>query len=265
VAEQYQPHAVGKQAHLPELIADGLRKAIVNGELEDGSLLPNQDELSERFGVSKPTLREAVRILHAEHLLSTRRGKLGGAIVHRPTVKGAAYTLGLLLQGQGTPQSDVLDALSMIEPRCVALCAQRKDRAKTVVPVLRKAVDELVDELAAHEEGSAASFLRAERLFHNELVGRCGSPTLAAVVGTLEELWGAQQWAEIDIADQQGVRRNIALRKHVLESHEEILKAVEAGDAELAAQHAEQHLKRLPYLKTLITADQPVQVTRLFR
>jgi GntR family transcriptional regulator, transcriptional repressor for pyruvate dehydrogenase complex len=261
MAEQYQPHAVRKQAQLPELIADGLRKAIVNGELEDGSLLPNQDELSEKFGVSKPTLREAIRILHAEHLLSTRRGKLGGAIVHGPTVKGAAYTLGLLLQGQGTPQSDVLDALSMIEPRCVALCAQRKDRAKTVVPVLRKAVDEL----AAHEEGSAASFLRAERLFHNELVSRCGSPTLAAVVGTLEELWGAQQWVEIDLAEQQGVRRNAALRKHTVESHEEILEAVEAGDPELAAQRAEQHLKRMPYLKsTIITSDQPVQVTRLF-
>jgi GntR family transcriptional repressor for pyruvate dehydrogenase complex len=261
VAEQYQPHPVGKQAQLPELIADGLRKAIVNGELEDGSLLPNQDELSERFGVSKPTLREAVRILHAEHLLSTRRGKLGGAVVHRPTVKGAAYTLGLLLQGQGTQQSDVLDALSMIEPRCAALCAQRKDRAKTVVPVLRKACDEL----AAHEEGSGASFLLAERIFHDELVGRCGSPTLAAVVGTLEQLWAAQQWVEIDIAEQRGAGRNVALRKHVLEAHAEILKAVEAGDAELAAKHAEQHLKRLPYLKTIITADQPVQVTRLFR
>ena len=261
MAEQYHPRAVRKKAQLPELIADGLRKAIVDGELGDGSLLPNQDELSERFGVSKPTLREAIRILHAEHLLSTRRGKLGGAIVHRPTVKGAAYTLGLLLQGQGTPQSDVLDALSMIEPRCVALCAQRKDRAKTVVPALRKAVDDL----AAHEEGEAASFLQAERLFHNELVARCGSPTLAAVVGTLEELWGGQQWAEIDLAEELGLRRNVALRRHTLESHEEILEAVEAGDPELAAQRAEQHLKQMPYYKSLVVSDQPVQVTRLFK
>lgn len=261
MAEQYHPRAVRKKAQLPELIADGLRKAIISGELEDGSLLPNQDELSERFGVSKPTLREAIRILDAEHLVSTRRGKLGGAIVHRPTVKGAAYTLGLLLQGQGAPQSDVLDALSMIEPRCVALCARRKDRARTVVPLLRKAVDEL----AAQEEGSPASFLLAERLFHNELVAGCGSPTLAAVVGALEELWGCQQWVEIDLAEELGLRRNVGLRKHVLESHEEILAAVEVGDPDLAALKAEEHLKQMPHFKSLVISDQPVQVTRLFK
>jgi GntR family transcriptional repressor for pyruvate dehydrogenase complex len=257
--QQYRPHEVKQRGALPELIADALRTAIVNGDLADGTLLPNQDDLSEQFGVSKPTLREAVSMLQAERLVYTRRGKLGGAIVQRPTVAGAAYTLGLLLQGQGTRKSDLASALYLIEPLCAALCAQRKDRARNVVPVLRRAVDDL----AAHESGAAETFLAAERMFHDEVVSRCGSPTMAAVVGVLEELWAGQQWAEVEEAQKGGTRRNMVLRRHALESHESILAAIVDGDPDAAAREAAQHLKKMPTLKTKVDPDQRVDVTSM--
>ena len=64
-----------------ELIAAQLRRQIVRGVLKPGQTLPPETQLMEHFGVSRPTLREAFRILEAETLISVRRGSRGGAKV----------------------------------------------------------------------------------------------------------------------------------------------------------------------------------------
>src|SRR6476619_494453 len=79
-----------------ELVAADIRGRILSGELDEG--LPTEMVLLEQFSVSRPTLREALRILETEGLVRTRRGKQGGAVVSRPTVDTAAYHLGLVLQ-----------------------------------------------------------------------------------------------------------------------------------------------------------------------
>jgi Bacterial regulatory proteins, gntR family len=84
--------------------------------LADGSVLPKEDELLVEFPISKPSLREAMRILEAEGLLSVRRGKLGGAVVHRPSAANVAYTMGLVLGAHEVSLSDVATALLQVEP-----------------------------------------------------------------------------------------------------------------------------------------------------
>ena len=68
----------------PEQIADELRALIVAGELEEGESLGREPDLVERFGVSRPSLREALRILEAEGLITVVRGVLGGVVAHQP-------------------------------------------------------------------------------------------------------------------------------------------------------------------------------------
>ena len=74
-------HQIGTVVRAPktgELIATHLRRQIVRGELRPGETLPAESQLMEQFGVSRPTLREAFRILESEPLISVRRGSRGG-------------------------------------------------------------------------------------------------------------------------------------------------------------------------------------------
>ena len=221
---------------LAEQVADQLRQRILRGELADGNVLPKEDELLLEFPVSKPSLREAMRILEAEGLLRVRRGKLGGAVVRRPTAANVAYTIGLVLGSQEVGLSDVGKALLQVEPSCAALCAERRDRKKAVVPTLRRLHAESVD---AVEDLFAAT--SASRRFHEALVQLCGNQTMIMLAGALEMLWSAHEtsWSS-RVADDSIVP--IAERRTVLEDHRRIIDAIEAGDPRLAHDLAAAHL-----------------------
>src|SRR6266705_1959172 len=106
-----------------ELIATHLRRQIVRGELRPGETLPAESQLMEQFSVSRPTLREAFRILEAETLISVRRGSRGGARVVAPDTSVAARYVGLLLQIKGATINDVYEARMISEPPCARLLA----------------------------------------------------------------------------------------------------------------------------------------------
>jgi GntR family transcriptional regulator, transcriptional repressor for pyruvate dehydrogenase complex len=118
----------------PEQIADELRSLIVSGELTEGDSLGREPDLVERFGVSRPSLREALRILEAEGLITVVRGVLGGVIVHEPNESMTARTAALLLQARNVTVGDVHQARSVIEPAAVRILA---------ASARRKSVDEL--------------------------------------------------------------------------------------------------------------------------
>jgi DNA-binding FadR family transcriptional regulator len=97
------PVAVPRAA---ELIVEDLRGRIASGELPDGARLPGNAVLMERYGVSNPTLREALRMLASESLLElpTRNS---GARVLRPSAAVAARHVSMLLAGRGSTLADV--------------------------------------------------------------------------------------------------------------------------------------------------------------
>ena len=106
-----------------ELIASYIRGQVVRGDLKTGDSLPPETVLMEMFGVSRPTLREAFRILEAESLISVRRGARGGARVVSPDIAVAARYVGLLLQMSGTTIADVYEARMATEPAAAGLLA----------------------------------------------------------------------------------------------------------------------------------------------
>src|SRR5690606_34627699 len=72
---------------MAETVAAQLRKMIVRGELKEGDRLMSEAELMAQFGISRPTLREAIRILESESLLTITRGSREGARVNKPDHK----------------------------------------------------------------------------------------------------------------------------------------------------------------------------------
>jgi DNA-binding FadR family transcriptional regulator len=219
-------------------VADAIRAQIVAGTLPDGSMLPKQEQLIDEFNVSRPSFREALRILESEGLISVRRGNVGGAQVHAPTPENAARTLGLVLQARNVALDDLAAALDVIEPACAAHCAQRDDRNVTLVPKLR----ELNIRCAAVELEDMAGAAILFQEFHQAIIDGCGNATLVIVVGALESLWSFHKKAWADYAQDVGEKPEPNLRASVVAAHEEITDAIEAGDAALAHQLVSAHL-----------------------
>jgi GntR family transcriptional regulator, transcriptional repressor for pyruvate dehydrogenase complex len=221
---------------IAETVADELRRQIVDGELADGDLLPPQAVLVERFNVSLVSLREALRILETEGLVSVRRGNQGGAVVHAPTKSSAAYMLGLVLQSEHVGLDDLGAALNDLEPTCAAMAAQRSDRIATIVPELQRlnaAMSECLD------DGSAFADLDGQ--FHNAVVMGSGNSTMVAVVGSLETLWRSHNRP----AGHPAAGREFpsdAERRAILKAHTALTDAIEIGDPERARRIASSRL-----------------------
>lgn len=221
------------------MVADVLRKRIVSGELPDQSMLPKQEELIEEFNVSKPSVREALRILETEGLITVLRGNTGGAIVHVPQSSSAAYMLGLVLQSKHVKLRDIGAALKHIEPLCSAMCAEREDRAEAVVPRLTEIHQR---SLALAEGDDVVEFTQSMREFHEEMVALCGNQTMIQLVGALETLWSAheRQWAAQ--RNSEGTFPRQPVRSTSIKVHERLLRLIEAGKVEAVEKLARQHL-----------------------
>lgn len=124
-----QPTTSPSAPNAASVVAAAIRKQIVMGELSEGELLPSEAELLKQLKVSRPTLRQAFRILEAEHLITVQRGSRGGTTVHRPSGRLAARYLSDLLQYRRVSIGDVFRARMMIEPAAVAQLARHRDDA----------------------------------------------------------------------------------------------------------------------------------------
>ncbi|CAN5623089.1 GntR family transcriptional regulator [soil metagenome] len=216
-----------RQPRLAEIVAAELRQKIVSGELPDDSELPSFDALVEEFDVSSASVREALRILENEGLLTVRRGAVGGAVVHLPTAEGAAYMLGLILQSRRVPVSDVSTALSDLLGLCAEMCARRVDTIPEVATALRAAHARTL----ATVQSDSMTFAKTTRDFHMAIVAQCGNESFVLVAGALEALWAGQ--ADAWPSRLAGVEElDATMRQTGVTAHEEILVAIEAGDAD---------------------------------
>lgn len=243
-----------RQPRLAEMIAARLRDRILAGEYPEGATLPKQEDLLEEFGVSPPSMREALRILETEGLVSVQRGNVGGAVVHQPQVNKVAYMLALVLQSRAVTLADVSQALKHFDPACAAECARQPKRKRTVVPRLRSVLDEsraVIDDPVA--------YMTTSRRFHEELVNTCGNETLVLVVGTLEMLWSAHVSELLrDHHELGGSFEDLANRQASLRDHEELLERIVEGDVTGAEESARRHLIDRPPGSYSFNMDLPV-------
>jgi DNA-binding FadR family transcriptional regulator len=173
-------------AKTSEVIADYLRRRIVRGELAQGEVLPPERELIQQFAVSRPTLREAFRILESEQLIEIRRGARGGKVM-TPDIAVAARYVGLMLQISKTTLVDVYEARAVIEPAAAGLLAARRtDRDLVDLTLCVEGLERLLD--AGTVSGYASAWVTATQSFHQLILERSRNQTLSIQYSLLREV-----------------------------------------------------------------------------
>jgi GntR family transcriptional repressor for pyruvate dehydrogenase complex len=225
------------QPRLAELVARELRQEILSGAYADVELLPRQQQLIDRFRVSPPSVREALRILEAEGLISVLRGREGGAIVHPPRLEKVTYMLGMVLQAEAVPVEDAVAAYGRLEPALAAQCSEREDRAETVVPALHENLARARDVV-----DDAHDYRLVAKQFHNILVSHSENRTVTALIGVLNTLVSSQVRR---LANESGYLQpfdDLAMRQASLREHEALAEAIAAGDPARVYTLAREHM-----------------------
>ncbi len=217
----------------PQQIADELRTLIVSGELSEGDSLGREPELVERFGVSRPSLREALRILEAEGLITVARGVFGGVVVHEPDRRMTARTAALVLQARNVSLADVYDARTLLEPVAVRVIAQSRSHHAAAAELRR---------LTAEQEKviqDPETFGHANAQFHERLVALAGNQTLTIVADMLNEIV-ARAVTEVSRTGAEG--DSVAVRRRGIRSQRRLAELIDAGDASAAEEHWRSHM-----------------------
>ncbi len=228
---------VGQQVRVPktaELVAANLRRQIVRGELQPGDALPSESALMEQFGISRPTLREAFRVLESEQLISVRRGAHGGARVSAPNSEVAARYAGLILEYRGATLGDVYQAAEFIEPQCARRLATRHTPAD---------IGRLHEAIAAEKAAlnNPLALVDAQDAFHALLVELTGNQTLILLSGMLRYIVdraNASQVAQVAAATSAPTPQ--ARKGH--RAHVKLVGLIEGGMADEAEKLWQRHL-----------------------
>lgn len=218
-----------------ELIADWVRDYVRQNGLAAGDALPSELDLRERFSASRPTVREAMRILEAKHLVRIARGAAGGARYNVPGPAMVAEHTGVYLEAHGASQADFSVARLTIEPSIVGFVADTaamKDIQKLAASVERQSG--LIDDVSR--------FTQEHERFYQVLAEICANTTLSMFVLILRELMHAQT-EMIGNALMYGGEEAVRGRRAHVRAKEKLIELLRERDREAAEKWWRRHLK----------------------
>ncbi len=206
-------------------IADSLRAAIMDGRLKVDERLPTEEELAQRFKVSRPTVREALKRLAAQHLIRSRRGPTGGNFVASPAPEDAARSLAnattLMVAVGDIGLDDMATARLELEAVCCRLAAMRDDSALAV------SLEAMEEELARQRDAALSDeeFCASDVRFHRALVQAAGNALLSYLMHAVVE--ALQPVSNMIIY-------RVREREAIVGFHARLLLALQGRDAEAA-------------------------------
>ncbi len=216
-------YALDQKGDLSIQIAQKLRDAIVEGTLIVDERLPSEKELCERFSVSRPTVREALKRLAAQNLIRTQRGASGGAFVNRISYNDAyprqitSYTL--LLSMNDITFKTACEARFAIEQACIPLAAKRRDPDH-----LAQMRSEISNQ--GNQDLSDEDFCASDVNFHKAMVHAAGNPVLrfqiASAIEAMQPLMNMITFTQRD-------------RAIIIDLHTAIANAIETNNANAAS------------------------------
>ncbi|MBA2443032.1 MAG: FadR family transcriptional regulator [Rubrobacter sp.] len=187
-----------------EQIALRIREAIASGELKVGERLPPEAELARQFGVSRPTVREALKVLEALNVLESSTGPAGGTYVKELDYLGVADylkdSLRLLLSVEVVTLEDLISAREAIEIPAVGQAALKRNQddlhalLKTLEEGEAKDFDALISDLPFHRAIAVASKNQIFSLFMSSIHMTVQTLTRRYVMPEAKETSQAQHW-----------------------------------------------------------------------
>jgi GntR family transcriptional regulator, transcriptional repressor for pyruvate dehydrogenase complex len=220
-----------REPKMAERVATVLRRMMIRGEVVEGTMLPPESELIEHFGVSRPTLREAFRVLESESLIKVKRGVHGGARVNRPRRQTLARYAGLILEYDSVTLRDVYDARAALETPMVVQLAKDRNPA---------AINQLEEIVAREAELDGHEAVDARTDFHAAIARLSGNTTLQMVSEMLHHII---ETANRSLQPSSGPRAEQAAR-HASKTHRMVLDMIKAGESDQAAELWDRHLKK---------------------
>lgn len=217
-----------------DLLVAHLRELILSGKLAPGEPLPSERAMVEETGLSRTTVREAIRILELDGLVTIKLGRNGGPSVSRPTVEAVSRSLEAFLRAGGLPFDSLIEAREPLEIAAAGIAAKRRTEEDL------ERIRESNERLRASMAGSG--FLE-DPSYHWHT---------ALTAATHNELFTAylQQINEILFRGQDRPRLPKALMKEITDAHDRIYEAIRLGDEDAAraemARHHQLHEEHQP-------------------
>jgi GntR family transcriptional regulator, transcriptional repressor for pyruvate dehydrogenase complex len=210
--------SVGLQA------ADAIKALIVSGELKPGDTLPPERELATMLGISRPSLREAIRVLSALNVVEPRHG--GGTYVTSLDPRQLAQPINFLLQVDRMAFRYLLEVRQVLEVGAARLAAPRITDEQ--LAVLRE-----LTEQAEHVIGRPEQFLRFDFEIHTAIIEATGNPIYISLY---------QSIADLSIESRKRTARSPATRRNAHAGHLAIVEALTSRDSDAAAAAMHEHL-----------------------
>ena len=210
-----------------DVLAAKLRETILKGDVREGESLPTERELVSQTGLSRGSVREALRMLAVEGLVRPRHGRLGGNIVTLPGKESMAHFVNQFVVGRRLSLRTVQESRETIEPTLARFAAER--RSLDDVRKLRTLNDEL-----ANAVSDRAQFAAVNIEWHNAVAAASRNDLLAAFLFSMS--FGVAMSTMADEYDTMEVR------KAAINIHARIADAIEAQSADLAFRRMEKHV-----------------------
>jgi DNA-binding FadR family transcriptional regulator len=209
-----------------QALAKTLREQILDGAIPPGAGLPNERELGGQTGLSRGSVREALRILETEGLVSTRIGRSGGRTVRLPGAEDVSRTLDFFIRGQRVKFSAMLETMQVLEPGLAALAAQHRTPADLAT----------LDEISREMADPAVPALRYQALNGAWHLAVAHASHSALLIAFMEALGPRLHDPHVESFVTS------AMRPDVLAAHARVQAAIVAGDAEAARRRMARHL-----------------------
>lgn len=222
-----------KQNRIFQDVVEQIQEAIIQGELKVGDRLPAERELKEMLQTSRSTLREALRVLEQKGLIEIKLGMGGGAMVKAVTMDLVAESLDLLIRSQQVSLKHLAEFRERVEGDVVILATLRMKEPQRIL--LKKLLADARQ--CVNRGGEAVSdFLTADKNIHLCFAKITGNPIYISILKTIHENI-RRYYDEFLVMEEPEMIEN-------LQDLEDVVAAMEKGDAENAAALARTHVRR---------------------